>query len=59
MESLALLGKIASLPVRAPLGMFWVLLAVAVLGEMLFACGGPRRQCVEYNCAIARMKAIV
>ena len=47
MESVALLGKIASLPVPPPLGISWVLLAVAVLGEMLAACAKPRRHCVD------------
>ena len=56
MERVALLRKIASLPVRALLGISWVLLAVAVLGEMLLARGGPRRQCAEYSCAITRSK---
>ena len=56
MESVSVLGKIASHPVRAPLGISWVLLAVAVLGEMLVARGRPRRQCVEYSCAITHSK---
>ena len=51
MESVALLVKKASLPVLDPLGISWVLLAVAVLGEMPLARGRPRRQCVECNCA--------
>ena len=56
MESVALLVKKASLPVLDPLGISWVLLAVAVLGEMLVARGRPRRQCVEYSCAITHSK---
>ena len=54
MESVVLLGKMASLPLLDPLGISWVLLAVAVRSEMPLARGRPRRQCVECNCATAR-----
>ena len=49
-EIVALLGKIASLTVRASLGISWALLAVAMLGEMMLACGRPRH---FFECAKA------
>ena len=49
-ESVALLGKIVPLTVHASLGVSWALLAVAMLGEMMLACGRPHH---FFECAKA------